>query len=220
MNNEKLTREEIAKKMYKDCVGSPYFFCVGNHGFSIDFGEGNYRISVQFGPGNYCDNRYGYDIDEPKNQFFWRYRNAEVAVLYDEEFVTKEILQEVGIKGAVDDVYANATPAQVAQVISYLYQKMAAAAKKETEEEEERVCDCFVVREEEVECSDFMKGYMFAKTREKLPDTYTEERYSCIGAGPEEEPCHCYGKKSQCDFYWPNGKSKLLFNEDGSKKYK
>ena len=85
--------------------------------------------------------------------------------------------------------------------------------------EDDSVCKCFHVKKVERKYTDTMRGYLYAKTGKFPPDTYIAEEYYCWGVGPEIEPCKCGGDRSACDFYWPNGKSKNIYDEKGRNKY-
>ena len=180
-------------------------------GFHIVF-DNKYDISVQFAPGNYCA-VHDEDYETSTKQFYWSSPDAEVAILYNHELCTEEVLKEMGVNWKnydyTDSVIPNCTPEQVAEIITFISK----IGKKP------EICHCYREREELEHRSEFQKGMYFAKYGVMPEDDYYVTKSICIGAGPEEEPCHCGGNKAQCDFYWPNGKSKLGYNEDGSKKY-
>lgn len=71
-------------------------------GFSIEFPNG-LTLSTQFGYGNYCDNYQATFSDEQVLYDVVVCKNAEIAILYNGDFITNELLnngQEV--QGWVD----------------------------------------------------------------------------------------------------------------------
>ena len=99
-----------------------HFDTCGNHGFHIGFDNG-YTISVQFGPGNYCE-QYDASFDAPKSSYFWKSKDAEVAVLDGAgDFVTGKILDEMKSDLPRDDVMeiaASVSPDEVAKMIAII----------------------------------------------------------------------------------------------------
>ena len=108
-----------------------------NNDFRIIYGKGfhlpvgNYYISVQFGYGNYCEN---YNKEFPATRpWSWECPDAEVAIMSkNDRFVTWDILNEMDVKWDNfdgDEIISHATPDQVCQIISYLYEKTKGESK-------------------------------------------------------------------------------------------
>lgn len=73
-------------------------------GFQMTF-ENGVTLSVQFGPGNYCEHRSEEKFNAPRNNRFWKSKDAEVAILLpDGEFYQIQEHDQVEGWQTVEDV--------------------------------------------------------------------------------------------------------------------
>lgn len=91
-------------------------------GFHMTFQNG-YMVSVQWGAGNYCNNRnsdYIKQYKTPAGCSFIQSEDAEMAILFGGEFVTKEIWLRYFHKELFDDVVGHVSPEDAAKVLAFV----------------------------------------------------------------------------------------------------
>ena len=89
----------------------PGFRITKSRGFHITFANG-YAISVQFGDGNYCSNYDKFLAGKERSKYEdVQSTNAEIAIIKDGKFVTKEILK------VNEDVIGYVTPEQLLKML-------------------------------------------------------------------------------------------------------
>lgn len=81
-------------------------------GFHITF-ENGYQVSVQFGYGNYCENRM-------KREIFGKdatSKDAEIAIFKNDDWVTREIWQELYNEKLYDEVEGYLEADKIAELL-------------------------------------------------------------------------------------------------------
>lgn len=98
-------------------------FAITDHkGFHIRF-ENGYEISCQFGTTNYCSRR-SYDTKrffEEREMRIVKSDDCEIAIIKNGDFITGEILEQIGLDISNDEMVAGWVSADnVGKIIAYL----------------------------------------------------------------------------------------------------